>query len=223
MKGISWLMGILKFARTKRFLDLYSDYEEYHSELDTGILKRVSTFIAWIDEGSTVLDVGCGDGFVASYIVEKRRASVIGLDVSEVAAKKARKKGIIVQICDLNKILPDVEGEYDYIVISEVIEHLIRPHETLKFFLSRAKKGVIITIPNSGWLGYRLQYLLGHFPRQSFTHLHYWTHKDFYIFCETLKIEILDFKAPVDEGILARVFPNLFAYSLCYLLKPSKG
>jgi 2-polyprenyl-3-methyl-5-hydroxy-6-metoxy-1,4-benzoquinol methylase len=133
--------------------------------------------------------------------------------------RKGKKKGIEVHICDLNNPSMKIEGVYDYILLSEVLEHLITPQEVLKKCLSCAKKGVIVTIPNSGWFGYRLQYLMGRFPRQSFTHLHYWTHGDFLMFCNTLNIEVIDFKVPNNEGILAKVFPNLFAYSLCYFLR----
>jgi 2-polyprenyl-3-methyl-5-hydroxy-6-metoxy-1,4-benzoquinol methylase len=88
---IRWLIGVMRFLKRKDFPELYPDYDVYHSNVDTGRLNRVSTFIEWIEHNATVLDVGCGDGLVAEYLKRERKVSITGMDVSIVACEKAKK------------------------------------------------------------------------------------------------------------------------------------
>lgn len=66
--------------------------------------------------------------------------------------------------------------------------------------------------------------LKGYFPRQSFTHLHFWTIRDFELFCRKLGIEILEFKTLLPkssvEAWFVKRFENLLAYQQCWLLGP---
>jgi hypothetical protein len=51
-----------------------------------------------------------------------------------------------------------------------------------------SRKGVIVTLPNSGRIGWRMQMLRGYFPRHSFTHLHFFTIRDFELFLKVLDL-----------------------------------
>ena len=103
-------------------------------------------------KNKNILDVGCGDG-VISYLLAKKGAKVIGIDNSEIAINFAKEKCI-----DLNNVeflvasahrLPFESKTFDYIVSSEVIEHLNNPDKML-YEIKRIwnKKGkIIITTP----------------------------------------------------------------------------
>jgi len=112
------------------------NYEEYHEETHVTpmSLVRLKLIESWIEDGSTVLDVGCGECFIAEYLQRVKRCRVKGIDVSVRAVKVCRKKGIDAEVRDV-----DVEGlgldsheRYDYILFIEVLEHLKYPHRVLK-------------------------------------------------------------------------------------------
>ena len=54
------------------FPELFEEYETYHAEVETGRLLRAELIQDWIEPGSTVLDVGVGDGFISDYLIKKR-------------------------------------------------------------------------------------------------------------------------------------------------------
>jgi len=207
-------MNMYRFIR-----EIFPNYNEYHKNIDTGNLKRAMHIAEWIDIGSTVLDIGCGDGENARYIKEKRSAIVTGVDIVDKA-----KNIVEVIILDLNSEL-QVNQQYDYVIICEVLEHIIYPHKILLSAANIARRGVIVAIINSGYIFFRIQLLFGIFPRQSYTHLHYWTLKDFEIFCKQLNIEIIKVKynnTSYTKSIAKKIFPNLFAYQLYFYIKPKR-
>ena len=203
------------------FIDLVDSYEQYHNNIETHNLRRARLIEDWIEKNSTLLDAGVGDGQVALYLSKSRNAKVFGIDISENACKKARDLGINAEVRDMTNGLSLQKNEiFDYVLLSEVIEHTVYPQKILLDALEHSKKGVIVTIPNSAYFKWRIHLLRGHFPRQSFTHLHYWSIKDFEIFCMDLGIKILEFKTFPPKIILK--FRNLLAWQQCWLLSPKK-
>lgn len=200
------------------FPDLVNNYNEYW---DSGVvpedLATAKIIENWFDSGSTLLDVGIGTGAVAEYLKNKKDLKISGLDISESASKLATKRGIDFQVRDINNELGLKENElYDYILLKEVIEHTVYPQKILIDAVTHARKGVIVTIPNSAYITFRIHMLRGYAPRQSFTHLHFWSIKDFRVFCEGLEIKPLEFKTFLSNRLLT--LRNLLAYQQIWLL-----
>lgn len=222
------LRELLRTARPRAsdlFPDLIGNYEQYHATVQTGHLARARLIASWIDPGARVLDAGCGDGLVAEFLVRERGAVMEGIDVAEAAVEKARARGIPARVQDLDAS-PRIPPGFDYILFVEVLEHLRHPHAALLEATSKAAKAVIVTIPNSAWIGYRLQVLLGHAPVQSFTHLHLWSHEDFVAFCDRLELGPPEarFLTSNQKGRrwIAYRWPNLFVHQLAYRI-PAGG
>jgi len=194
------------------------DYEEYY---EIGAVKkcplRVKLILEWIEPYSTVLDVGCGEGLVAEEIAKKRKCEIYGIDISAKAIQKFIDKGFHGEVRDIDQEGLQLESNYDYILLIEVLEHLKWPHKILLEACAHAKRGVIVTIPNSGYIRWRLQMLMGFFPRQTFTHLHFWSIKDFSLFLRTLGLRAIDFETEL-SGLINRAFGNLLAYQQCWLI-----
>jgi 2-polyprenyl-3-methyl-5-hydroxy-6-metoxy-1,4-benzoquinol methylase len=76
-----------------------------------------------------VLDIGCGNGFIASHLARKGYA-VTGIDVSPDGVILANKAypDLVFEVASAYDNLADRFGDdFDLVVSSEVIEHLYSP------------------------------------------------------------------------------------------------
>jgi ubiquinone/menaquinone biosynthesis C-methylase UbiE len=103
-------------------------------------------------KGKRILDIGCGDGAL-SYLLSQKEGFVIGVDDSDEAIKFAKKKTRDIGNMEFIKAsayyLPFKHNSFDYVVSSDVIEHLQEPHKMLaeikRAFNEKGK--AIITTP----------------------------------------------------------------------------
>lgn len=103
-----------------------------------------------------VLDLGCGNGYVAGNLAELGH-EVVGVDASAdgiqlAASRYPRVKFLVASVYDdLTKLVP---AEFDLVVSSEVIEHLYYPRRLLKTAQEMLRPGgeIIVTTPYHGYL-----------------------------------------------------------------------
>lgn len=90
-------------------------------------------------------DIGCAFGEGTEYLYRTFGSNVTGIDFSESAIKEASIRFPYLQFikCDLEN-LPQ---NYDVIFCSNVLEHLVAPHDKLKKLCSYANKYVILLVP----------------------------------------------------------------------------
>lgn len=115
--------------------------------------------LRYIEPCNKLLDVGCGDGNV-SQLYKSKSKEVFGIDISKTALEQAKQRGIQTFLQDLNLLPLCFEDEYfDYIVLTDVIEHIVNPIELLKESKRMLKNGgiAIITTPNFARLSNRLR------------------------------------------------------------------
>ncbi len=211
------------------------DYDAYwvarsqrDNELDRALYAYKFRLIArLIEPGSTVLDIGCGDGSLLAYLRETRHIEPYGVEVSGTACELARKRGIEVLEADVTSngsMLPQV----DYIIISEVLEHLPNPEEVLLKVKAKFNASLLIDIPNTGALNDRLRLLLGRFPKQwvfhGGEHVRFWTITDFLSLCRQLGYRVDQYYGLYDPfyqiGLkLWHLYPRLFARYVLYVLR----
>lgn len=120
--------------------------------------------IDWIVErivGGTVLEIGCADGTVTAMLAP-RADHVIALDVCEAAVDR---------LCQRN--LPNAEGHvgliedfepstlFDWIVASEVLEHLRRPEDVIARCIAWLRPGgsLLLSSPDGRWEGDAIEHL----------------------------------------------------------------
>lgn len=131
---------------------------------------------------SRILDVGCGTGSFAAYLIDRREADLIGLEPSQDRAKIAAERGINVLATELTESMLIKLGKFDYILFLDVLEHVSDPGSLAnlaKKFLN-STGSLIISVPNVAHWSVRLNLLLGNFNYQETgildaTHLRWFT------------------------------------------------
>ena len=152
-----------------------------------------------IENGTRVLDVGCGDGILIEYLKKEKSIDVRGLEISKDKVQKCISKGLTViegnAEIDL-KQFPN--NSFDYVVLSQTLQAFINPELVVKELL-RVGKRAIVTIPNFGFWKIRLHLLIkGTMPVTktlpdewyNTPNLHMCTIKDFVEFSDKINFKI---------------------------------
>lgn len=112
-----------------------------------------------INKNSVVLDVGCSQGLIGAFLKDNLNCNVYGIEVDEKAVEICKKtlkyKNIynfdITETSDEKyKKFFSSKIKYDYVLFSDVLEHLIDPGKVLLEFsklLNRNGK-ILVSIPN---------------------------------------------------------------------------
>jgi methionine biosynthesis protein MetW len=113
-----------------------------------------------------LLELGCGYGeFIEKY---RKHWELYGVDKDSDRLEEAKKKGIHVEMADLDEYLPDYPTNFfDAIICNHVIEHLKTPYviltETRRILKDNGK--FIILTPNLTCWHNRISMLFGRHPR----------------------------------------------------------
>jgi methionine biosynthesis protein MetW len=157
--------------------------------------------IPWMKEGSSVLDLGCGDGTLLRYLQESRNVHGYGLEIDQVKVISSIENGVNVIHADLDAGLNQYfdNDSFDYVIMTQTLQAIQRPDHLLQEMLRIGREG-IITFPNMGHWKSRLQLGLQGIMPVTLTlpyawyntpNIHLCTLKDFEALCERLNIRIL--------------------------------
>lgn len=207
----------------------YDDYWDKKAQSGMGLLtrwrlRRAQVFASVLSPGDRVLDLGVGDGALLKYIIDERQVVGYGLDVSHKAVEFCRAQGLNVDLADVNRPISETVSEpFDYVILSEIIEHLPDPESLLDSLRPIVRKGILISIPNTGFYHHRLRLLMGRFPLQWVVtpgeHLRYWTRTDFHWWAKQLDFRIArEFPYEGTPG-LKDAWPSLFAAAFVFQLQ----
>lgn len=208
----------------------FKDYDDYWQQrgFHSPSLTRAKLISEYIQKGATVLDIGCGDGTMMEYLKNNRKADITGVDISKKAIKHVKSKGFKAYEYDVlsKEFQKFLKGKsYDYILITEVLEHIQDPETLISLVKKYADKAVFVSIPNSGFFIHRLRLMSGRFPLVSIQqhikeHIRFWTLKDFkywagYHGYQVDKVIVASWEQNIIAKI-ARFWPALLANQLIY-------
>ena len=185
----------------------------------------IDTIVAWVPEGGKVLDLGCGDGELLHRLQAENRVEGLGVDIDPANIIAAISKGLCVVQQDMEDGLQNFEGScFDAVIIAYSLQVLERPHAVLERIVSIGNEA-IVTFPNFGHWRSRLSLLLGGRMPQTKAlpcswfdtpNIHFCTVADFEALCKDLNIAVVERRMSSGVGLLAELWPNLFAKSASY-------
>jgi 2-polyprenyl-3-methyl-5-hydroxy-6-metoxy-1,4-benzoquinol methylase len=176
-------------------------------------------------EKALILDVGCNTGMVGKEIIRKKAAIVDGIDINEEALEQAEEAYRKVFQRDLSRDKVKIDEEkYDYIIFSDILEHLPRPDLALQDFKRYLKDdgSLIISLPNVARLEIRLGLLLGNFDYKpgimSEDHLRFFTKRSAVEMIEKCGYRVVGI-VPTGFGHRFQILTTLTAFQFVYISK----
>jgi methionine biosynthesis protein MetW len=103
-----------------------------------------------VEEGASVLDLGCGEGELLNWLVDQRDAKARGVEISPEKVRKCVARGLSVYQGDIDKGLADYPEQcFDYIILSQTLQETQRPLNVLREMV-RVGRRAIVAFPNFG-------------------------------------------------------------------------
>ncbi|MGB8331171.1 MAG: class I SAM-dependent methyltransferase, partial [Polyangiales bacterium] len=116
-------------------------------------IAQLSDMFDATQPSDSVLEIGCGEGFVAGQLSERQAGDVyVGVDLDERDLENLRAKfpnvdarqGSIYDLSFLGR-------QFDVVVCAEVMEHLEDPQAALAQIVERKPRWVILSVPHEPW------------------------------------------------------------------------
>jgi len=182
--------------------------------------------LKWVRRGSSVLDLGCGDGELLDLLVRERGVRAQGIEIDEQAIYQCVAKGLSVFHEDIDHGLSDYSNQcFDYVVLNQSLQQVKNPDIVLKEAL-RVGRQVIVGFPNFAHYLARLQiFFKGKTPVtpslpyawHDTPNLHFLSISDFTAYCHrrNIKIEKAVF---IGKNKRVKIFPNLLGLAGIFLI-----
>lgn len=187
----------------------------YKARLDHRVI------LDWINEGSSVLEPGCGGGDLLGLLAKFKNANVSGIEIDDQAIFTCVSCGLSVSHQDLDAGLSEyADKAFDYVILNQCLQEVKKPNIAISEAVRVGKK-VIIGFANFAQISARIQ--LGFkgiapvtpalpFQWYDTPNLHFLSIKDFVNYCGKNNLRI-EKKAFLGKKGLITILPNVFADS----------
>lgn len=180
---------------------------------------------SWIEPGSKVLDLGCGEGDLLSHLKREKNISGTGIESSEEKVAKCIENGVQVLQGDITEEIADYQDQaFDYVILSQTLQQVFEPHKLIGELL-RVGKYIIVSFPNFSHWAIRSQILFSGYAPKNRQLPYDWyetpnirviTLKDFRRFiadtgCKVIKEVAINTKSQDLQGNIITFLPNLRA------------
>jgi methionine biosynthesis protein MetW len=184
---------------------------------------------SWVLPGSSVLDLGCGDGELLTRLIQEKRVRAQGIELSEQAIHQCVAGGLSVFQEDIDSGLAEFADEsFDYVILNQTFQQVKKPDFVLQEALRVGKKS-IVSFPNFVHFRARFQiFFNGRVPVTSALpyewydtpNLHFLSIADFIEYCGKRQVRIEQAEY-IRGDRKVRFLPNLFAETGLFLLSKS--
>jgi len=228
---------------------------KYDYEMDfNDINSQVYNIRKFIKPKTRVLDIGCAAGRFGKYLKDKLSCYVTGIDKNceyRALCEKNLDEFYILDVNNTNLLKNFLnQRQFDFIILADVVEHLIDDKNFLSLLSNLTKAYIIISIPNISFWEIRLKLFFGFFEYTEFgildkTHLHFYnlyyakkilrenffildeSHSSWYTLSEKMlylqRIPVIKKIAYHIRHLLTLLFPNFYASQLIFLLTSKRN
>ena len=177
----------------------------------------------WVAPQSRVLDLGCGDGSLLRTLWQQRQAPGYGVEIDDAKVLDCVENDVNVLQVDLESGLSlFADQSFDSVILSETLQTIHRTEFLVREML-RVGREAIVSFPNFGHWGARLQVLFGRMPvsetlpYQWFEtpNVHHCTIVDFEDLCRRLGVRIRE-RLVLNDGRPVTWLPNLLGSIALY-------
>jgi methionine biosynthesis protein MetW len=152
-----------------------------------------------VKPGSRVLDIGCGEGALLELLQRENAVDGRGLEISAEGVSACMARGLAVVQGDADRDLDSFPAQaFDYVILSQTLQAVLRPRHVLGELLRIADQAVV-SLPNFGHWRVRLDLLTkgrmpvtGVLPEPWWAtpNIHLCTVRDFTAICDELGLKI---------------------------------
>jgi len=109
-------------------------------------MKDLSETIAPLEDLNSIIDIGCGEGFIINCL---NRPDITGVDISKKALNIAKQKNPECNFCTGSVYdLSFKKNSFDLVIATEVLEHLENPEKALQEIKRISKNYCLFSVPN---------------------------------------------------------------------------
>jgi methionine biosynthesis protein MetW len=201
------------------------------------LLPEHRIIMGLIEEGTRVMDLGCGEGDLLLSLKVLKKVRAEGIELSEACIQACVAKGLFnVHHGDLDEGLADYPDQsVDYVILSNTLQVLHRPMLLIRE-MARVGKKCNVSFPNFAHWQARVQLgLTGRMPKTKqlpyewyeTLNIHLTTILDFRDFCRKAELRVLQ-EIPLrtsakGQYTVVKFLPNLRADAAIFVLEDARA
>jgi methionine biosynthesis protein MetW len=205
----------------------------FESNQNPGMRFDLAIIASWIEPGSRILGLGCGEGELLHFLKVRKQIRETGIEIVESRVARCIEKGLCVLQGDINREVADYPDKaFDYVILSQTLQQVYDPTRLITAMLRVGKKAVV-SFPNFGHWRIRTQLLISgrapiteQLPYQWYDtpNIRVLSIRDFRIFARAMGMRIVREVATApgrtaQTGTIVRLWPNLLATYGIFLLE----
>lgn len=198
---------------------------------DEALHANYNHIVSLIENGTKVLDLGCGDGTLLKKLIDEKNVHGKGIEINQENVIEALHKGLSIIQGDIDEGLEDfADNEMDYVILNQTLQSTQNPDFVIKEML-RVGKHAVVSFPNFAYWRIRFYLLFkGKMPKSKMLpfewydtpNIHLLTVRDFFDYCEKRDIKIsksiLTRRGKVVNSRLRRTFADIFAEEVIFVI-----